>query len=183
MNGWNWLDWALAAVVLFSTVTALGKGFVRELISLAALVAALVIAALFYSKTAVWFQDLTSSQKVAEGIGFLVLFLGVLMVSGIVSMLASRLIRTAGLQVFDRLLGALFGLVRGVVVDSVLLMVLVAFAIKPGAVERSVLTPYVNNGARLLALAMPSAMKAQFREGFEKLREAVNRSDHPTTRN
>jgi membrane protein required for colicin V production len=182
MNTWNWLDWALAGVVLVSTVTAVAKGFVRELISLAALVAGLVVAALYYERAASWFQDLTISHQAAEGIGFLVLFLGVLIVGAIVSSLARKLIRTAGLQWFDRSLGALFGLLRGLLVDSVLLMVLVAFAIKVDSVQRSVLAPYVTAGARVLVLAMPDELKTQFREGFEKFRAAVNRSDRPTTK-
>ena len=182
MDTWNWLDWALAGVVLFSTAAALAKGFVRELISLAALVAGLVVAALYYERAAVWFQDLTISRQAAEGIGFLVLFLGMLIVGAIVSSLARKLIRTAGLQWFDRTLGALFGFLRGLLVDSVLLMVLVAFAIKADVVQRSVLAPYVTAGARVIVLAMPGELKTQFREGFEKFREAINRSDHPTTK-
>jgi len=182
MNAWNWLDWALAAVVLVSTVAALAKGFVRELISLAALVAGLVVAALYYERAAAWFQDLTISHQAAEGIGFLVLFLGVLIVGAVLSSLTRKLIRTAGLQWFDRSLGALFGFLRGLLVDSVLLMVLVAFAIKVDVVQRSVLAPYVTAGARVLVLAMPSELRTQFREGFEKFREAVNRSGRPTTK-
>lgn len=182
MNTWNWLDWALAGVVLLSTGAALGKGLVRELISLAALIAGLVVAALYYERVAVWFQDLTSSHQAAEGIAFLALFLGVLIVGAVVSSLTRKLIRTAGLQWFDRFLGALFGFVRGLLVDAVVLMVLVAFAIKADAVERSVLAPYVTAGARVIVLAMPGEMRTQFREGFDRFRETINSSNHPTTK-
>jgi len=183
MNTWNWLDWALAAVVLFSTLAALAKGFVRELVSLAALVAGLVIAAVYYERAAGWFQDLTVSRRAAEGIAFLVLFVGVLIVGGIISSVARKLIHTAGLQWFDRSLGALFGFVRGLLVDAILLMALVAFAIKVDAVERSVLAPYVTTGARVIVLAMPGEMRTQFRDGFDKFRGAINRNDRPPVKN
>jgi hypothetical protein len=74
-------------------------------------------------------------------------------------------------------MGGVFGLVRGVLVDSVLLMVMVAFAIKPGAVQTAVLAPYITTGARVIALAMPSELKAQFRAGFEQFRQALAQSD------
>ena len=48
MGTWNWLDWTLVVVLFLSALTAFAKGFIRELISLAALVAGLVIATLEY---------------------------------------------------------------------------------------------------------------------------------------
>jgi membrane protein required for colicin V production len=57
-------------------------------------------------------------------ISFAAVFLSVLIVMSMVTMLASTLIRTVGLGSVDRLLGALFGFVRGLLV--VLLLVLLA---------------------------------------------------------
>ena len=124
------------------------KGFVQELISLASVVIGLVVAAIGYARAAVWFDDLTKSHEIALGLGFLVLFLGTLLVGALVGIVARKLIKTAGIQWFDRFLGGVFGLVRGVLVDAILLMALLAFAIKPDAVRQSALAPYVTTGAR-----------------------------------
>src|SRR3990172_6230635 len=139
MGTWNWLDWVLAVIVVASVVAAILKGFVRELIALAALVAALGVAALGYPGASLWFDDLTRSHEVALGLGFLTLFVGTLILGALVSALAKRLIKTAGLQWFDRFLGGIFGLLRGVVVDCILLMTLLAFNMKPEAIQRSLL--------------------------------------------
>lgn len=173
MGAWNGIDWVLAAIVLLSVLMAIRKGFVRELISLAALIAGLVIAALEYHRAAAWFEDLTRSHEIAQAAGFLALFLAVLVVGLIVSVLAAKLVKTAGLQWFDRFLGGVFGLIRGIAVDCVLLMILVAFAIKPAEVKGSLLAPYVSTGARALALVMPSDLKAQFRDGLAKFRQGL----------
>jgi membrane protein required for colicin V production len=170
MATWNWLDWILAAIIVASLVTAMRKGFVRELISLVSVVVGLIVAAIGYPRAALWFEDLTKSHEIALGLGFLVLFLGTLLVGAIVSMLARKLIETAGVQWFDRFLGGIFGLVRGVLVDAILLMAMVAFAIKPESVRQSALAPYVTTGTRVIAFVMPGNLKAQFRLGFEKLR-------------
>jgi membrane protein required for colicin V production len=177
MGTWNWLDWTLASVVGFSVLTAFAKGFTRELISLAAVLAGLVVATLGYHRASLLFEDLAHSHQVALGLGFLTLFLAMLLVGAVISSLAKRLIKDAGLQGFDRLLGAAFGLVRGIVVDSVLLMVFVAFAIKPEAVQHSALAPYINDGARVLVLAMPKDLKGEFRDGFEKLKHSLGQGD------
>ena len=183
MGAWNWLDWTFAAVVAGSVIFAIMKGFVRELISLAALVAALVIAAVAYPRAALWFEDLTKSHDVALGLGFLTLFVAVLIAGAIISVAARKLIKSAGIEWFDRFLGAVFGLVRGVLVDCVLLLVLVAFAIKPGAVQQSSLAPYVTTGAHIISLAMPTNLKAQFRLGFERLKETLSQNDKKAMKN
>lgn len=176
----NWIDWILAAIVLVSAIAAFRKGFVRELISLAALVAGLVVAALAYHRAAAWFEDLTRSHEIALAAGFLALFLLVLALGLVVSIVAAKLIKTAGLQWFDRFLGGVFGLIRGVAVDCVLLLILVAFAIKPAAVRQSRLAPYVTTGARALALVMPADLKGQFRDGFQKFREGLGPQEKRT---
>jgi membrane protein required for colicin V production len=182
MGAWNWLDWIFAAIVAVSVVAAIAKGFVRELISLASLVIGLVVAAVAYPRAALWFEDLTKSHEIALGLGFLVLFVGTLLLGGLVSLLARKLIKTAGIQWFDRFLGAVFGLLRGVLVDCILLFILLAFAIKPGVVQQSSLAPYVTAGAQVISLAMPANLKAQFRLGFERFRETLIQNDKKALR-
>jgi membrane protein required for colicin V production len=183
MGSWNWLDVILAVIVVASVVAAILKGFIRELISLASVVVGLIVAAVGYSHAALWFEDLTKSHEIALGLGFLALFLGTLAVGALVSLLARKLIKAAGLQWFDRFLGGIFGLVRGVLIDCVLLLALVAFAIKPEAVQHSDLAPYVTTGARVVALVMPASVKAQFQAGFARFRQALIESDKNSTQN
>ena len=183
MWNWNWLDGILAGVVLISVVTATLKGFVRELISLASVLAGLAIAALGYRRAGPWFDDLTSSHAVALGLAFLTLFLGTLVVGAVVSFFAKKLIQKAGLQWFDRFLGGIFGLARGIAVDCVLLMVMLAFSLKPEAAHQSALAPYVATGARVIVLAMPGELKTEFQNGFEKFRQALIENDKKAVRN
>jgi len=182
VSAWNWLDWILIAIVVASAIFAAMKGFVQELIALAAVVVGLAIAAAEYQRAAAWFEDLTRSYEVALAAGFLTLFLGTLVVGALISALAKKMIKTAGLQWFDRFLGAVFGTVRGAVVDCILLMALVAFAIKPEAVTQSVLAPYFTAGSRGLALVMPRDLRDQFHAQFEKFRQALIQKDKKATK-
>src|SRR5208337_4959291 len=107
MVTWNWLDCILAAIVVASVVTAMMKGFVQELISLASVLIGLVVAAIGYTRAAGWFEDLTKSHEIALGLGFLLLFLGTLLVGTLVGVVARKLIKTAGVESFDRFLGGI----------------------------------------------------------------------------
>ena len=177
MGTWNWLDCILAGIVVASVVTAMMKGFVQELISLASVLLGLGVAALWYSRAALWFDDLTKSHEIALGLGFLVLFLGIVLAGALVGLVARKLIKTAGIQWFDRFLGGIFGLVRGVLIDAILIMVMLAFAIKPDAVRQSDLAPYITTGTRVVSLVMPANLRAQFHLGFDKFREALIQND------
>lgn len=177
MAHFNWLDWVLAAIVLISVTAAVLKGFVAELISLASVVAGLIVAVSSYRRFAPWFEDLTKSHEIALGASFLMLFLGMLLAGAILLALARKLVQKAELQWFDRFLGGVFGLVRGVLVDSTLLLALMAFSIKGDVVQQSTLVPYVITGSRILAFIMPSEVKEDFRQSFEKFERTLAQSD------
>ncbi|PYV15490.1 MAG: hypothetical protein DMG21_14940 [Acidobacteria bacterium] len=177
MGAWNWLDWTLAVIVAVSVAGALHKGFVRELISLASLVGALGVATAGYHWAAVWFADLTPSPQIAQGAAFLALFVLVLILGAVISFLAKKLVKAAGLQLFDRILGGIFGLARGVGIAMVLLMTMMAFGLKTEALHQSVLAPYAANLARPLANLMPEDFRTRFQAGLDKLKQALIQQD------
>ena len=177
MAHWNWLDWVFAIIVFLSVVTALWKGFVAELITLASAITALIIAALNYERVAPLLAGITNSRGVALAAAFILLFAAVMVLGALVSLIARKLIRKVELQWFDRFLGGVFGLVRGLLIDCVVLLLMMAFAIQQGAIQRSTLAPYVTEGARVLALAMPHNMKGDFNAGFKKFRKALIETD------
>lgn len=177
MGAWNWLDWTLTIIVVASVAGAAHKGFVRELISLASLVAGLGVAVAGYRWAAPWFADLTPSVEIAQGAAFLALFILVLILGAVISFVAKKLVKAAGLQLFDRVLGGLFGLVRGVGIAAVILMGMMTFGIKAEAVQRSVLAPYTANLARPLAGIMPQDFRTRFQSGLDKLKQALIQQD------
>ena len=183
MANWNWLDWVLAAIVLGSIITAIFKGFVGELVSLASVVAAVAVAVLNYGRVAPWFEDLTRSHAIALGISFLLLFFGTLAIGALVAALAKKLIQRAELQWFDRFLGGIFGLVRGVLVDCIVLLILMAFTIKGKAVQESMLAPYITSGSRVIAIFMPREVKKDFQAGFERFRLTLTQAEKKTLEN
>jgi membrane protein required for colicin V production len=174
---WNWLDAALAGIVAISVVAAMWEGLIREVISLASLVAGVTVAALEYGRAAVWFRGYTDSPETAKGLGFLGLFFGILLAGAIISFLLRKIVQKAGLAWFDRFLGSIYGLFRGFAICSVLLLPLVAFSIRSTAVQGSTLAPYFMMGARAINAAMPQDLRSQFQNGLEKFRNALIEKD------
>ena len=174
---WNWLDAALLGIVAISVVAAMWEGLVREVISLASLVAGVAVAALEYGRAAVWFRGYTDSPEMAKGLGFLALFFGILIAGAIISFLLRKMVQKAGLAWFDRFLGGIFGLARGFVICSVLLLTMVAFSIRSAVVQGSTFAPYIMMGARVISATLPQDLRSQFQNGLEKFRNALIERD------
>jgi membrane protein required for colicin V production len=175
--GWNWLDSAILGILALSTVVAIWEGLIREVISLVALVAGILVAALEYTRVAPWFERWIHPLDFAQGTAFIALFLGVLIAGAVLGFLLRRIALIAGLGWFDRFLGGVFGLVRGFAIVSVLLLATVTFSLKPAAVENSVLAPYVLLGARVVGAALPKDLSARFQSGLDKFRKALIEKD------
>ncbi len=171
---WTFLDFVFLGIVLLSTGFALTKGLVREVVSLVALLSGLVLAVLYYPVTAAWFKDWVRTETLADLIGFMILFLGCLLVGAIISFLINRFVKAASLEWVDRLLGAVFGFLRGWAVASIIVVALVAFPVKENVLAHSVLAPYLLAGARAVVLVVPKDLKAKFYEEYKKTLQVLN---------
>jgi membrane protein required for colicin V production len=174
LNQWSLLDFVFAFIIVLSTGFALTKGLVREIISLVALVGGFVLAALYYPVPAHWFLEFTRNDSVANLIGFLIIFLGCIIVGAVAAFLVNKFVKMASLEWMDRLLGGLFGFLRGWAICSIIVLALIAFPIRENLVARSYFAPYLLAGARAAALMVPQDMKNRFNEEYKKVLQLWN---------
>jgi membrane protein required for colicin V production len=173
----NWLDVVILILVVGSMVGSAWKGFSREVAGLVSSIAALILALWFYGTAGSFFAPYTSTKGVANFLGFLVIFIAVLFVGSAVGWLLSRFMRNVGLSWMDRLLGAGFGVLRGLLFATALVMILMAFTPGPvaGAPPRSVVSsrfaPYVLEAARVVVAMAPHEVKAGFRDSYDRVKE------------
>jgi len=117
----TWFDYAVLAIVGISMLFGLLRGLVRELMALIGWVAAFALATLFAARVAGLLP--ASLGKVGSHVAA---FVGILLVvwigAALAGWLVSRLVRAAGLGWPDRVLGAVFGVARGLIVVLVAVM-------------------------------------------------------------
>ncbi len=94
----------------------LWRGIVQEVLSLAGWVAAFYVSQMYAPAAAAWLPMEGSSQMLRYAAGFVVVFVAVLAATVMVSLVVKKLVSAVGLGPLDRLLGSLFGLMRGVVI-------------------------------------------------------------------
>jgi membrane protein required for colicin V production len=117
----TWFDYATLAIVGLSVLLAMFRGVVREIAALAGWAAAVVLSGLFAQQLAQWLP-VALSPVLRAVTAYLVIFLCVLLLSGLAGTLLARLFRAAGLGFTDRAVGAVFGLARGVLIVFVAVM-------------------------------------------------------------
>ncbi len=171
---WTFLDIVFAVIVLVSTIFALRKGLARELISLISLIGGFFLAAYYYPATARWFMDWTKTSALADLIGFILIFVICLLIGAVAAFFVNRFIKMASLEWADRLMGAVFGFLRGWAVCSVLALALIAFPVRQEPLARSVFAPYLLAGARAAVLLVPQELKLKFYEEYQKIVQSWN---------
>jgi len=119
----NWADWAIVAVLGFSILISIVRGFVREALSLVIWAAAFLGATVFHQEMSVYFVDLVDTPSLRALVAWVVLFFGILMAGSLISFLLGQLVESTGLSGTDRLLGSVFGALRGFIVVMVILII------------------------------------------------------------
>lgn len=109
-------DWVLLGVLTFSTVLGAWRGLVYEVLSLMAWVAAFFAAQWFAPQVADILPFASASESVRYAASFVLVFIAAVFAAGLVAYLIKKLVESVGLRPVDRTLGAVFGLVRGLVV-------------------------------------------------------------------
>lgn len=112
----SWLDFGLLAFLLLSMIIGLLRGFVFELLSLAGWFVAYFAARYGTPMAQPWLHVGEPGSSLNYGATFACVFLVTLVIWSVAARLVRALIRATPLSPIDRLLGAVFGAARGLVV-------------------------------------------------------------------
>ena len=119
----TYVDWVLLGVIALSLLVGLLRGFVKEVFALAVWAAAFFVAFQFSGVVAEQLAGQVSLPSARNALAFGSLFLLVLLVGGLLTYLVGLLVEKTGLSGTDRLLGGVFGALRGLLLVIGLVLV------------------------------------------------------------
>ena len=162
-------DILFAVIILLSTVFAYFKGMSREIIGIGVIVLGFAFAVLYHNAPAPKLVDLGCSEILAGLLGFLGIFLGCVLLGTLAAFIVDRFLKAVKLKWADRLLGAIFGFLRGWIFSTIIVLALTAFPAQNSFTARSLLVPYLMGSAGLLIYMTPDDLKIKFEERSKQL--------------
>ncbi|MFN3236598.1 MAG: CvpA family protein [Pseudomonadales bacterium] len=118
------IDWVIVVVLSFSTLLSIYRGFVKEALSLATLIAAMIISRVFGGELSTLLIDWIETPAIRYVTAYAGLFIATLVIGGLINKTLVNIVRFAGLGGLDRFLGTVFGFARGVLIITVITAVL-----------------------------------------------------------
>jgi len=121
-----WIDYVIIGIIALSAIISVVRGFVKEVLSLAAWVLAFWVALTFSPQLSVLLSDYIATPSVSLFAAFAALFIVTLILSALVNHLIAAIVEKTGLSGTDRMLGVIFGLLRGAAIVTLLVLLAAA---------------------------------------------------------
>lgn len=140
--GLTWADAVILAIMFLSIVIGLWRGFVREALSLVTWGASLLLAFIYCTHVAHYCFQRIDTPALRILAGFVLIFFVGLIAGTLCSKLIAGIIQRGGLSGIDRMIGLIFGVLRGVLIVALLITVVKLMHLnqEPGW-QHSVLVP------------------------------------------
>ena len=169
----NSFDILVSIIFGFCLIRGIFRGLVKEVSSIIGVIAGYYAAYSYYSYVAKFLSQWISVVAYSRVIGFLVIFVGVFLIISILGVIIKYLMSIAFLGWADRISGGIFGLIKGLLIVSVLFIVFTTFLSKNASiVQDSILAPHLSHISTQMAKIMKKDMKHEFTEKVEGLKKA-----------
>ena len=140
-------DWFILIVLIASGIIAFARGFTKEFLSLFLWIAAFIAAISLEYLATPKINEFIGNEEISKIISYIVVFVIFIFIGGIVIKFISKLIKWSGASGFDRFLGVLFGLIRGLIVLFVIFLLLPSGLKKTDLINNSKITPIIQKYA------------------------------------
>ncbi len=152
-------DYLVLFVLVSSVIISTLRGLVKEILSLLGWIVAFVVANAYGAQLAPMLPDVLPGATARLIAAFVILFLGVRILMGLLSLAIGALIAATGLSLADRGLGGLFGLARGIVIVLFAVILCGMTSIPQQDFWRNaLLSPMAETGARTVKPFLPAAL-------------------------
>lgn len=167
----NLVDIVILLLLLLSAILGFRSGLIQCLFSLAGLIAGIAVASWHYKRFSGELAPIVHSRALADAIWFCLIALAVMLVAGVLGMLVKGLVHGIGLGWLDKLLGLIFGLLRGAVLATLCIVMLAAFYPDTNWLGDAQLSRYFLGSAHLTTQMTPDELKNKILHGLHVLEE------------
>ena len=143
----NPADWFILVVLLASGIISFTRGFTKEFLSLFLWIATFIAAISLEYLATPKINEFIGNEEVSKIISYIVVFIVFIFLGGMLIKFISKIIKWSGASGFDRFLGVVFGLSRGLVVLFVIFLLLPSSLKNTDLINNSKITPMIQKYA------------------------------------
>ncbi len=160
----NYLDIVIVAVVVLAATRGLARGFVKEAVSLCALVLATLGAARYHGIVAPHLAVYMDNATTVTAVSYLLTFLAIMALAWLFALFLRNLLKITLLGWLDTLAGGVLGFAEGAILCLILLLLLSAFLPDLDVLRSSRLAPMADPAVKALARMTPDEVRAPLEE-------------------
>ena len=145
--GLNPADWFIIVVLTISGIMSLIRGFTKEVLSLLLWVVAFIAAISLEYLATPKINEFIDNPDISKIISYVVVFIIFIFLGGIVIKFITKLVKWSGASGFDKFLGILFGLGRGLILLFIIFLLLPSNLKTTDLIANSKITPMIEKYA------------------------------------
>ena len=169
----NPFDMVIIVILGFCLVRGIFRGLVKEMSSIIGVLAGFYAAYTYYIEFSRLLSPIISNTAWLNILSVLIIFCVIFLIISILGVAIKYLLNIAFMGWFDRVCGAVFGVLKAILIVSVLFMVFTAFLPnRHPLVRESLLAPYVALVSEKMARVVSKEMKQEFSTKIGELRKS-----------
>ena len=173
----NFFDILVIVILGYCLIRGVFRGLIKELSSIIGVLGGFYAAFTYYMLVAKLLSKWITNTGYLNILSFLIIFCGVFIIISILGVIINYLLKIAFLGWLDRILGSVFGAMKGILIVSVLLIAFTAFLPKgTPVIKDSLLSPYVTLISEKVAKVVSKDMKHAFSSKIATLKKAWNKN-------
>ena len=142
-------DYVVIGIITLSGLISFFKGFIQESLSLMLWIFAFAASIFLNEYLDSYFSDYINNPEIRRVLLIVIMFIGILFVGGYLVKLIRNLIQWSGMGGLDRLLGVIFGFIRGIILILLIYLILPSELKQSNFIENSNSAQYLKKYAPL----------------------------------
>jgi membrane protein required for colicin V production len=169
-NIMNLFDISCMVIIGFCLIRGIFRGLVKEVSAIVGVIGGFYGAYTYYPNLGVFLGRWISTPAYLNIVSFMAIFCGVLIAVNVLGIIIKYLLNVVFFGWLDRFGGAVFGVIKGALIVSILFIVLTTFLPKGDPlINNSVLSPHVAVISEVMATVISQEMKQTFALKIEEL--------------
>lgn len=168
----NPFDIVVTVIMGFCLIRGIFRGLIKEVSSIVGVFGGFYAAYTYYGQVSTYLADWISTPAYLNIVSFLIVFCAVFIIISVLGIIIKYIMNITFMGWIDRIFGAAFGILKGVLITSILLIILTAFLPpKASVIKNSRLAPHVSAISEKLVLIVPENLKQKFAEKINDIKK------------